>query len=161
MEKSTLNSGKSLKDEPIITAYRNISEAVKKVNEKRNLKLDEDRKSNFEEPMWKKAKDLTMNDYFGMIINTNEIIPEFNYTKKTEQIFIKLDKKEHWYMMGYFLGEVPFIAAHPEGVAVAIILISILPMNIETRCLSSACWAIRTLKRLSGHCLTPRSLKLH
>lgn len=34
-------------------------------------------------------------------------------------------------LMGYYFGQVPFIAAHPEGVAVAIILISILPMIIE------------------------------
>ncbi len=34
-------------------------------------------------------------------------------------------------LMGYFFGQVPFIASHPEGVAVGIILISILPMIVE------------------------------
>ncbi|MBI3509792.1 MAG: VTT domain-containing protein [Bacteroidetes bacterium] len=34
-------------------------------------------------------------------------------------------------MMGYFFGQVPFIAAHPEAVAVGIIFISILPMIVE------------------------------
>ena len=33
----------------------------------------------FEKPEWKLAKNLTLNDYYGMIINTNNIIPEFNY----------------------------------------------------------------------------------
>ncbi len=47
-------------------------------------------------PRWKPAKELTKNDYVGMVINTNERIPEF-----TE---IKLDKKEYWYKMGYFVG---------------------------------------------------------
>ena len=45
-----------------------------------------------------------------MIINTNEKIPEFTIDKiinqhKTEQITIKIDKKEYWYMMGYFMGD--------------------------------------------------------
>lgn len=34
-------------------------------------------------------------------------------------------------MMGYFLGHIPFIANHPEAVAVGIIFISILPMIFE------------------------------
>ncbi|HTL81516.1 MAG TPA: VTT domain-containing protein, partial [Bacteroidia bacterium] len=34
-------------------------------------------------------------------------------------------------LMGYFFGQVPFIAAHPEATAVGIIFISILPMIIE------------------------------
>ena len=58
----------------------------------------------------KKHENLQKNDYFGMIINTNEKIPEFTIDKiinqhKTEQITIKIDKKEYWYMMGYFMGD--------------------------------------------------------
>ena len=45
----------------------------------------------FDKPIWKIAKDLTMNDYFGMVINTNEIIPD------------NLDSLDHWFLMGYFL----------------------------------------------------------
>ena len=63
----------------------------------------------FGEPIWKPAKDLTSNDYYGMVINTNNIIPEFIFDKSinqntTKQINIKLDKLEYWYMMGYYIG---------------------------------------------------------
>ena len=64
----------------------------------------------YDEPKWKKANELTMDDYFGMVINTNKIIPEFTFNKKInkyriDQITIKLDKLEYWYMMGYFIGD--------------------------------------------------------
>ena len=36
----------------------------------------------FTEPKWKKANQLTENDYFGMVINKNEIIPEFIVDEK-------------------------------------------------------------------------------
>ena len=64
----------------------------------------------FEKPKWKKAFELTNNDYFGMKINDNNIIPEFNFEKvinqhKTEIITIKLDDSDMWFMMGYFIGD--------------------------------------------------------
>ena len=64
----------------------------------------------FENPQWKNAKDITKNDYFGMVINTNEIIPEFIFDKiinqhKIEKVSIKLNKPEQWFMMGYFIGD--------------------------------------------------------
>jgi DNA (cytosine-5)-methyltransferase 1 len=64
----------------------------------------------FENPCWKKANELTMNDYFGMVINDNKIIPEFTFNKlinqhKTEQIYIKLDNLDYWFVMGYFVGD--------------------------------------------------------
>jgi DNA (cytosine-5)-methyltransferase 1 len=64
----------------------------------------------FGEPIWKKANELTMNDYFGMVINNNEIIPKFTFEKKinqhkTEQIHIKLDELDYWFVMGYFVGD--------------------------------------------------------
>ena len=67
-------------------------------------------KTTFTEPLWKTAKELTLNDYFGMVINSNEIIPEFTFDKiinqyKTEKIQIILNKPEYWYMMGYFIGD--------------------------------------------------------
>ena len=63
----------------------------------------------FDKPTWKKANELTMNDYYGMVINKNEIIPEFmfnvsmNYDYVDHTIF-KLDKPNYWFMMGYFIG---------------------------------------------------------
>ena len=64
----------------------------------------------FTEPKWKKANELTMNDYFGMVINNNEIIPEFTFEKtinqhKKEQIYIKLDNLDYWFVMGYLIGD--------------------------------------------------------
>jgi len=64
----------------------------------------------FEKPKWKKALELTNNDYFGMKINDNNIIPEFSFEKKinqhkTEIIKIKLNNIDMWFMMGYFVGD--------------------------------------------------------
>jgi len=59
---------------------------------------------------WKKALNLTNNDYFGMKINENNIIPEFSFDKKINQynttnIQVKLDNPDMWFMMGYFVGD--------------------------------------------------------
>ena len=67
-------------------------------------------KYTFEKPKWKKAFELTNNDYFGMKINDNNIIPEFNFENKinkykSELIKIKLDNPDMWFMMGYFIGD--------------------------------------------------------
>jgi DNA (cytosine-5)-methyltransferase 1 len=64
----------------------------------------------FKQAEWKKALDLTKNDYFGMKINENNIIPEFSFDKKinqynTDTIQIKLDNPDMWFMMGYFVGD--------------------------------------------------------
>lgn len=64
----------------------------------------------YNKPEWKKAQNLTKNDYFGMKINQNRIIPEFNFDKKinnhkTEKIHIILDNVDMWFMMGYFVGD--------------------------------------------------------
>jgi len=64
----------------------------------------------FTEPKWKKANELTMNDYFGMVINDKEIIPEFTFEKivnqyKTEKQHIKLDMLDYWFVMGYLVGD--------------------------------------------------------
>ena len=64
----------------------------------------------YNEPVWKSAKELTNNDYFGMVINTNEIVPEFTFDKKinqfvSEKINITLNKPEQWFMLGYFVGD--------------------------------------------------------
>ena len=54
-------------------------------------------------PIWKYAKDLTKNDYFGMIINTNSILPKFVFDKniKSEKNKITLNKKEYLYIIGF------------------------------------------------------------
>ena len=82
-----------------------VREKVKKWNPSTN-KYD----SLFMEPQWISAKELTMNDYFGMVINTNRITPEFSFNKQVNQyrkdtVSITLDKPEYWFMMGYFVGD--------------------------------------------------------
>lgn len=64
----------------------------------------------YNEPLWKSAKELTMNDHFGMVINTNNITPELSFYKPINQhrkdtVSITLDKPEYWFMMGYFVGD--------------------------------------------------------
>jgi len=64
----------------------------------------------FGKPDWKKAKDLTMDDYYGMVINTSSVIPEFTIKKVinqtvSEDIHMKLDQADQWFMMGYFVGD--------------------------------------------------------
>jgi DNA (cytosine-5)-methyltransferase 1 len=73
------------------------------VRERKKIWNNQTRKYNykFDEPKWIKAKELTDNHYYGMVINTKEIIPEFTFDKK---VTIKLDKKEYWFLMGYFIG---------------------------------------------------------
>lgn len=63
----------------------------------------------YHEPIWKKASDLNKDDYYGMVINDKEIIPEITVSrrltsKKSENITVRLDKPEYWFMMGYFIG---------------------------------------------------------
>lgn len=62
------------------------------------------------EPKWKDAKDINMNDYFGMVINTESIIPTINinrlvnrHTNNIVKETITLDKAEYWWIMGYFI----------------------------------------------------------
>ena len=64
----------------------------------------------FKNPVWKKASELTMSDYFGMVINSNEKKPEFIFEKninqyKKKQVYIKLDNLDYWFVMGYFVGD--------------------------------------------------------
>jgi DNA (cytosine-5)-methyltransferase 1 len=66
--------------------------------------------STFGEPQWKTANQLTMNDYFGMVINQKAIIPEFTLQKKvnvnrTDTITKIIGQKDEWFMMGYFIGD--------------------------------------------------------
>lgn len=64
----------------------------------------EKNESIFKNPEWKKAVDLTKNDYFGMKINENSIIPEFTFNT-TEAIDMILEDNDMWFMMGYFVGD--------------------------------------------------------
>jgi site-specific DNA-cytosine methylase/intein/homing endonuclease len=66
--------------------------------------------STFGAPEWKKAEELSPNDYFGMPVNQAEKIPEFTVPipvnkAQMKEAKISLDKPEHWYMMGYFVGD--------------------------------------------------------
>jgi DNA (cytosine-5)-methyltransferase 1 len=50
----------------------------------------------FGSPVWKNANELTMNDYFGMVINANNILPDSIITHK-------LITKKNWFIMGELL----------------------------------------------------------
>lgn len=59
---------------------------------------------------WINANELLETDYVGLPINQNNIIPEFKFIKKlnqykTEEISMKLDEKDQWFMLGYFVGD--------------------------------------------------------
>jgi intein/homing endonuclease len=54
----------------------------------------------FSSPIWKKIEELSQNDYYGMIINTNNHIQEFNINN----VNVNLNKLEYWFIIGYFLG---------------------------------------------------------
>ena len=63
-----------------------------------------------DDPEWVKAKNLTEHDYIGFPINTNTIIPSFEYEQtvnqySTKKITISLDNPEYWFIMGYYLGD--------------------------------------------------------
>lgn len=64
----------------------------------------------YNEPEWKTASKITKMDYFGMKINEKSIIPEFTFEKKinkfkTKKVVVKVDDKDMWFMMGFFIGD--------------------------------------------------------
>ena len=64
----------------------------------------------FGEPTWKSAKTLTMDDYFGMVINDKANIPEITVHKKinnsrVDTIRYILNEPDQWFLMGYFIGD--------------------------------------------------------
>jgi hypothetical protein len=75
------------------------------VREKRCITINGNAEVIFKEPKWKEVNIITTNDYYGMVINTSSCIPEFTFENPSnfDKITIKLDKKEYWYMMGYFV----------------------------------------------------------
>jgi len=72
----------------------------------------------YSEPVWKSAKTLTMDDYFGMVINEKEIIPKFQIEKKINHSRVDtlqyiLNDPDQWFLMGYFIGD-GWIEATPK-----------------------------------------------
>jgi len=51
------------------------------------------------EPQWKPVSQIMPSDYFGMVINTVETIPE-----TTLGTTINLNNPKHWFMIGYWIG---------------------------------------------------------
>jgi DNA (cytosine-5)-methyltransferase 1 len=66
------------------------------VREKKNV-LHE---YSFGEPKWKTASNLSMNDYFGMVINNKKEVPTFIFEE-----YITIDNPDQWFTMGYHLGK--------------------------------------------------------
>ena len=64
----------------------------------------------FGEPEWKNASKLTLNDHFGMVINSKEELPTFTFDKqinqtRTDKLSITLDNPDEWFTLGYFVGD--------------------------------------------------------
>ena len=64
----------------------------------------------FKDPEWKHAKDLTLYDYFGMVVNKSQNIPEFQYEKtinKSKRVIetVHVETEDEWFMLGYFVGD--------------------------------------------------------
>ena len=64
----------------------------------------------FGEPEWKNASKLTLNDHFGMVINSKEELPTFTFDKqinksRTDKVSITLDNPDQWFTLGYFVGD--------------------------------------------------------
>jgi len=69
----------------------------------------------FTEPKWKEVKDLTKNDYLGISINQNSIIPEWNgidfkwkdgrKTRHKNKLYSLMDNKDFWWIIGRYIGD--------------------------------------------------------
>ena len=64
----------------------------------------------FSEPLWLPASKITTEHFAGMAINIENCLPTFHIpviinSKRTDTVSITLDKKDEWFMMGYFLGD--------------------------------------------------------
>lgn len=59
---------------------------------------------------WVNAEELTLDHYVGIPINNNNKVPSFTFEKNINQhkkttVSITLDKKEHYLLLGYFMGD--------------------------------------------------------
>lgn len=64
----------------------------------------------FGEAHWTPSHKLTMNHYFGMVVNKQSILPTFTVEKRVNassstHITITLDNPDQWFLMGYFIGD--------------------------------------------------------
>jgi DNA-cytosine methyltransferase len=72
-------------------------------------------KKNITEPNWKECKNLTKNDYLGVAINQNSIIPkwdgiEFNWgdgrkTRRKNELSQHMDNEDFWWVIGRYIGD--------------------------------------------------------
>jgi hypothetical protein len=77
-------------------------------------KIDGD-KNNLTKPYWKECKDLTSNDYLGVAINQNSIIPKWdgidfgfsddrkNWNKN--ELSKYMDNNDFWWLIGRYIGD--------------------------------------------------------
>ena len=61
-------------------------------------------------PTWKPANELAPDDFFGMAVNTQAVVPKFEILRKLnryreETVSVVLDSPDQWFMMGYFVGD--------------------------------------------------------
>ena len=77
-------------------------------------KIDGD-KNNLTEPYWKECKDLTSNDYLGVAINQNSIIPKWDgidfkwgdgrKTRHKNELSKYMDNNDFWWLIGRYIGD--------------------------------------------------------
>jgi len=69
----------------------------------------------FKQPVWKECKDLTKNDYLGVAINQNEIIPEWDginfkwtdgrKTRHKNELQELMNNHSFWWLIGRYIGD--------------------------------------------------------
>lgn len=69
----------------------------------------------FNHPQWKELKDLTKNDYLGVAINNNSIIPKWNgvsynwsdgrKSRHVNNLQKMMDNKDFWWVIGRYMGD--------------------------------------------------------
>lgn len=74
------------------------------VREKKSIKI-------FSDPIWKECKDLTKNDYLGIPINTNSILPQWNGIEriKNNKPYVinnlNMEDENLWYLCGRYVAD--------------------------------------------------------
>ena len=86
--------------------WKIISSSVDSIETTENHKFYVRSKNNKEkfdltEPYWKECKDLTKDDYLGIAINQNSIIPTYDNVELSNL----MDNKDFWWVIGRYMGD--------------------------------------------------------
>ncbi len=59
----------------------------------------------FRNPVWKELKSLTSNDYLGVAINQNSIVPEWDGVKSKNELSDYMKNTDFWWLIGRYLAD--------------------------------------------------------